>query len=169
MFVRVLKDIPGESAFSKQSMSWKLMTCYRSGLTMNPLRYCATTCTTIATSVSCSSWLPESPISMTSIWFIAPSGWMRWEADRRVDGLGDAQEWQAPLWKALVEYTAELGQPPGIAPICTNALSARLKRPKSRPPGCRRESLFAGFRRCRRYICRRYRRWVSMSTSMSFH
>jgi exodeoxyribonuclease V gamma subunit len=26
MFVRVLKDIPGESAFSKQSMSWKLMT-----------------------------------------------------------------------------------------------------------------------------------------------
>ncbi len=36
---------------------------------------------------------------------------MRWEADQRVDGLGDAQEWQAPLWKALVEYTAELGQP----------------------------------------------------------
>jgi exodeoxyribonuclease V gamma subunit len=40
-----------------------------------------------------------------------PEWLMRWEADQRVDGLGDAQEWQAPLWKALVEYTAELGQP----------------------------------------------------------
>jgi hypothetical protein len=39
-----------------------------------------------------------------------PEWLMRWEADQRVDGLG-AQEWQAPLWKALVEYTAELGQP----------------------------------------------------------
>jgi exodeoxyribonuclease V gamma subunit len=40
-----------------------------------------------------------------------PEWLMRWEADQRVDGLGDAQQWQAPLWKALVEYTAELGQP----------------------------------------------------------
>ena len=36
---------------------------------------------------------------------------MRWEAGQRVEGLGDAQQWQAPLWRALVSYTAELGQP----------------------------------------------------------
>ncbi len=36
---------------------------------------------------------------------------MRWEAGQRVEGLGDAQQWQAPLWQALVSYTAELGQP----------------------------------------------------------
>jgi exodeoxyribonuclease V gamma subunit len=40
-----------------------------------------------------------------------PEWLMRWEADERVDGLGDAQQWQAPLWKALVEHTAALGQP----------------------------------------------------------
>ncbi len=28
-----------------------------------------------------------------------------------MEGLGEAQNWQAPLWKALVEYTAALGQP----------------------------------------------------------
>jgi exodeoxyribonuclease V gamma subunit len=53
-----------------------------------------------------------------------PEWLMRWEADQRVDGLGDAQQWQAPLWKALVSYTAELGQRSGTAPISTSALSA---------------------------------------------
>ncbi len=40
-----------------------------------------------------------------------PEWLMRWEAGQRVEGLGDAQQWQAPLWQALVSYTAELGQP----------------------------------------------------------
>ncbi len=29
---------------------------------------------------------------------------MRWEAGQRVEGLGDAQQWQAPLWQALVSH-----------------------------------------------------------------
>ncbi|MDU7305229.1 MAG: flagellar export protein FliJ, partial [Escherichia coli] len=40
-----------------------------------------------------------------------PDWLTQWEAGQMVDGLGEAQIWQAPLWKALVEYTAELGQP----------------------------------------------------------
>lgn len=40
-----------------------------------------------------------------------PDWLTQWEAGRLVEGLGESQAWQAPLWKALVEYTAELGQP----------------------------------------------------------
>ena len=36
---------------------------------------------------------------------------IRWEAGELVDGLPEAQIWQAPLWKALVEHTGKLGQP----------------------------------------------------------
>lgn len=43
MFVRVLPDIPKESAFSKQNMSWKLMTLLPQLLEREEfLRYCAT-------------------------------------------------------------------------------------------------------------------------------
>lgn len=92
---------------------------------------------------------------------------MRWEAGQRVEGLGDAQQWQAPLWQALVSYTAELGSRSGTAPISTSALSVPWKKRTNRPPGCRRASSSAGFPRCRRSIFRRCRRWVSMSMSMS--
>ncbi len=96
-----------------------------------------------------------------------PEWLMRWEAGQRVEGLGDAQQWQAPLWKALVEYTAELGSRAGTAPISISALSKRWKKRTNRPPGCRRASSSAGFPRCRRSIFRRCRRWVNMSMSIS--
>lgn len=40
-----------------------------------------------------------------------PDWLAQWETGHLVEGLGEAQAWQAPLWKALVEYTHELGQP----------------------------------------------------------
>ncbi|KJG51324.1 hypothetical protein UA70_13300 [Raoultella planticola] len=60
MFVRVLSDIPGESAFSKQSMSWKLMTLLPQRLDDEALRCYATISATIATSANCFSWQPGS-------------------------------------------------------------------------------------------------------------
>ncbi|MEN0608062.1 exodeoxyribonuclease V subunit gamma [Klebsiella grimontii] len=111
MFVRVLKDIPGESAFSKQSMSWKLMT-------LLPQRLDDESFTLLRHYLHDDSdkrklfQLAARVADLYDQYLVYRPEWlMRWEADRRVDGLGDAQEWQAPLWKALVEYTAELGQP----------------------------------------------------------
>lgn len=40
-----------------------------------------------------------------------PDWLAQWETGHLVEGVGEAQAWQAPLWKALVEYTDELGQP----------------------------------------------------------
>ncbi|MDV0403422.1 exodeoxyribonuclease V subunit gamma [Klebsiella michiganensis] len=111
MFVRVLKDIPGESAFSKQSMSWKLMT-------LLPQRLDDESFTLLRHYLHDDSdkrklfQLAARVADLYDQYLVYRPEWlMRWEADQRVDGLGDAQAWQAPLWKALVEYTAELGQP----------------------------------------------------------
>lgn len=111
MFVRVLKDIPGESAFSKQSMSWKLMT-------LLPERLDDDSFTLLRHYLHDDSdkrklfQLATRVADLYDQYLVYRPEWlMRWEADQRVDGLGEAQEWQAPLWKALVEYTAELGQP----------------------------------------------------------
>lgn len=111
MFVCVLEDIPAESAFTKQSMSWKLMSLLpqmlsRPEFTMlnhyleddNDHRKLFQLCSRVA--------------DLFDQYLVYRPDWLsHWEAGKWVDGLDDVQLWQAPLWKALVEHTAQLGQP----------------------------------------------------------
>ncbi|MEG1419735.1 MAG: exodeoxyribonuclease V subunit gamma [Citrobacter sp.] len=110
MFVRVLPDIPKESAFSKQSMSWKLMTLLPQLLgneEFTLLRHYLTDDTDKRKLFQLSSRAAD----LFDQYLVYRPDWLtQWEAGKQVEGLGESQIWQAPLWKALVEYTAELGQ-----------------------------------------------------------
>lgn len=165
MFVRVLKDIPGESAFSKQSMSWKLMTLLPQHLDEDDFILLRQYLSDDGDKRKLFQ-LAARVADLYDQYGLSPRWLMRWEADQRVDGLGDAQQWQAPLWKALVSYTAELGQPQWHRANLYQRFISTTERRMNRLPGCRRASSSAGFPRCRRSICRRCRRWVSMSMSM---
>lgn len=111
MFVRVLPDIPQESAFSKQSMSWKLMTLLPQLLDGDDfalLRHYLTDDTDKRKLFQLSSRAAD----LFDQYLVYRPEWLtQWEAGRLVEGLGESQAWQAPLWKALVEHTEELGQP----------------------------------------------------------
>ncbi|MFS9435100.1 exodeoxyribonuclease V subunit gamma [Citrobacter sp. C348] len=110
MFVRVLPDIPKESAFSKQSMSWKLMTLLPQLLddeAFTLLRQYLTDDTDKRKLFQLSSHAAD----LFDQYLVYRPDWLtQWESGKQVEGLGESQAWQAPLWKALVEYTAELGQ-----------------------------------------------------------
>lgn len=111
MFVRVLPDIPEQSAFNKQSMAWKLMTLLPDMLAHDEfamLRHYLNDDTDkrkLFQLASRTADLYDQYLVYRAEWLI------RWEAGELVDGLPEAQIWQAPLWKALVEHTGKLGQP----------------------------------------------------------
>ncbi|HDH7607916.1 TPA: exodeoxyribonuclease V subunit gamma [Escherichia coli] len=111
MFVRVLPEIPKESAFNKQSMSWKLMTLLpqlleREDFTL--LRHYLTDDSDKRKLFQLSSKAAD----LFDQYLVYRPDWLaQWETGHLVEGGGEAQAWQAPLWKALVEYTDELGQP----------------------------------------------------------
>ncbi|VEB88447.1 exonuclease V subunit gamma [Citrobacter koseri] len=111
MFVRVLPDIPKESAFSKQNMSWKLMTLLPQLLECEDFTLLRHYLTDDADKRKLFQ-LSSRAADLFDQYLVYRPDWLtQWEAGQMVDGLGEAQIWQAPLWKALVEYTAELGQP----------------------------------------------------------
>ncbi|WP_097450297.1 exodeoxyribonuclease V subunit gamma [Escherichia coli] len=111
MFVRVLPEIPKESAFNKQSMSWKLMTLLpqlleREDFTL--LRHYLTDDSDKRKLFQLSSKAAD----LFDQYLVYRPDWLaQWETGHLVEGLGEAQAWQAPLWKALVEYTHQLEQP----------------------------------------------------------
>ncbi|HAY5025231.1 TPA: exodeoxyribonuclease V subunit gamma [Escherichia coli] len=111
MFVRVLPEIPKESAFNKQSMSWKLMTLLPQLLDREDF-------TLLQHYLADDSdkrklfQLSSKAADLFDQYLVYRPEWLaQWETGHLVEGLGEAQAWQAPLWKALVEYTHELGQP----------------------------------------------------------
>ncbi len=135
MFVTVLEDIPKESAFNKQSMSWKLMSLLPALLEHEDFamlhhylhddddkRKLFQLCSRVA--------------DLYDQYLVYRPEWLtRWEAGERVDGLDDAQRWQAPLWRALVEHTRELGQPHWHRANLYQRFISRLESAKEPPAG----------------------------------
>ncbi|WP_336279780.1 exodeoxyribonuclease V subunit gamma [Cronobacter dublinensis] len=111
MFVRVLRDIPQESAFTKQNMSWKLMKLLP-GMLASPdfdmLRHYLHDDDDKRKLFQLASRVAD----LYDQYLVYRPEWLtRWEAGDMADGLGEPQRWQAPLWQALVQHTAALGQP----------------------------------------------------------
>ena len=111
MFTRVLPGIPKESAFNKQSMSWKLMTLLPTMLdeeSFTPMRHYLTDDADKRKLFQLASRVAD----LYDQYLVYRPQWLtQWEAGLQVNDIGEAQLWQGPLWKALVEHTEALGQP----------------------------------------------------------
>ncbi|WP_437888466.1 exodeoxyribonuclease V subunit gamma [Phytobacter sp. V91] len=135
MFVRVLPDIPKESAFNKQSMSWKLMTLLPGMLERDEfamLRHYLSDDADKRKLFQLSSRVAD----LYDQYLVYRWEWLtRWEAGELIDGLDEAQLWQAPLWRALVEHTASLGQPHWHRANLYQRFINELENAKTRPAG----------------------------------
>ncbi|WP_024561579.1 exodeoxyribonuclease V subunit gamma [Franconibacter pulveris 601] len=135
MFVRVLRDIPEESAFTKQNMSWKLMTLLPAMLSrpeFSMLRHYLNDDDDKRKLFQLASRVAD----LYDQYLVYRPEWLtRWEAGQEIEGLGDAQQWQAPLWKALVEHTAQLGQPQWHRANLYQRFIETLENAQQCPPG----------------------------------
>ncbi len=135
MFTKVLPGIPKESAFSKDAMTWKLMWLLPGKLQEDEF-------------VSLRNYLTDDSdkrkihqlaarvADLFDQYLVYRPEWLKaWQQGRSVEDLDSAQQWQAPLWRALCEYTEELQQPEWHRANLYERFIEQLQRAKSTPAG----------------------------------
>ncbi|MBJ7221932.1 MULTISPECIES: exodeoxyribonuclease V subunit gamma [unclassified Brenneria] len=131
----ILPDIPKESAFSKDSMTWKLMHLLPEQLEQPAF-------------ASLRHYLHEDGdqrklhqlagriADLFDQYLIYRPEWIDlWQQGKQVDGLGSNQQWQAASWCALLNYTRELGQPEWHHANLYQRFIKKLEQAKTCPTG----------------------------------
>ncbi|WP_461538016.1 exodeoxyribonuclease V subunit gamma [Spongorhabdus nitratireducens] len=110
MFKRTLPGVPARSAFTKDSMTWKLVTLLPTLLDQEafaPLRHYLED---DPDGIRCYQLAGKIADTYDQYLVYRPDWVLDWEAgDDRTDITAD-QPWQPILWRALVKHTADLGQ-----------------------------------------------------------
>ncbi|ENA1755535.1 exodeoxyribonuclease V subunit gamma [Yersinia ruckeri] len=111
MFTKVLPGIPKESAFSKDAMTWKLMWLLPD-LLNEPVFSSLQRYLSDDGDKRKIYQLAARVADLFDQYLVYRPKWLEtWEQGHEIEGLDEAQHWQAPLWKALTEYTRQLQQP----------------------------------------------------------
>lgn len=115
MFTCVLPDIPKQSAFGKEAMTWKLMTLLPAQLDnplFEPLRHYLQGDLHADENQRKLYQLAARVADLFDQYLVYRPEWIAsWERGETVAELADEHPWQPVLWRELVRLTAELGQP----------------------------------------------------------
>ncbi len=111
LFEQVLDDVPNKSAFDKESMTWKIQQLLPEYLELPefaPLHHY------LADSEALKQHqLAEKIADIFDGYLVYRPDWIAsWENNQAVAELGDEQQWQPILWRALCDYTHQLGEQP---------------------------------------------------------
>ncbi|WP_130831489.1 exodeoxyribonuclease V subunit gamma [[Erwinia] mediterraneensis] len=144
MFRCVLPDIPEESAFTKASMSWKLMNRLPALLAHEEfvsLRHYLNDDSDKRKLFQLSSRVAD----LFDQYLVYRADWLsRWEQGETIENLGEAQQWQAALWRDLVNYTRELGQSTWHRGNLNTRFIQTLEQARSVPPGLPKRVFICG-------------------------
>ncbi|WJV63561.1 exodeoxyribonuclease V subunit gamma [Pectobacteriaceae bacterium C52] len=135
MYRLLMPDIPPESAFSKDAMAWKLMHLLPQHLEDPAFTLLAHYLQEDADKRKLHQ-LAGRIADLFDQYLIYRPDWITcWQQNEWVADIGDAQQWQAPLWRALVDYTHQLGQPRWHHASLYERFIGLLARADACPPG----------------------------------
>lgn len=155
MFVRVLPDIPKESAFNKSSMSWKLMAILPDmlpGEAFTMLRHYLSDDNDKRKLFQLASRVAD----LFDQYLVYRPQWLNgWEKGRLTEGLGRLRYGRPRCGPRWWNTPGGWGNRNGTVPIFINALFPGWRTAVRARQICLTGYLSAVFRRCRRSICRR--------------
>nr|WP_113865568.1 exodeoxyribonuclease V subunit gamma [Brenneria salicis]NMN92557.1 DNA helicase/exodeoxyribonuclease V gamma subunit [Brenneria salicis ATCC 15712 = DSM 30166]RBP64575.1 DNA helicase/exodeoxyribonuclease V gamma subunit [Brenneria salicis ATCC 15712 = DSM 30166]RLM31351.1 exodeoxyribonuclease V subunit gamma [Brenneria salicis ATCC 15712 = DSM 30166] len=131
----IFPDIPKESAFSKEMMTWKLMHLLPEQLEQPDFALLRHYLQDDDDQRKLHQLAGRIADLFDQYLIYRPQWIAQWQAGRQVDGLGGNQLWQAALWRALVDYTRELQQPEWHHAMLYQRFIQTLEKAKTCPPG----------------------------------
>ncbi|MBN7819953.1 exodeoxyribonuclease V subunit gamma [Bowmanella yangjiangensis] len=115
LYLRLLPDLPKQSAFTKDNMTWKLMAILPDLCQQPAFGAVAGYLGNVSQPEGLKLFqLCQKIADLFDQYLVYRPDWLQsWEQGARVDNLPDSeQEWQAQLWRALGNYTESLGESP---------------------------------------------------------
>ncbi|MET4694051.1 exodeoxyribonuclease V subunit gamma [Endozoicomonas lisbonensis] len=115
MFIKVLPDVPGRSAFNKEAMTWKIMTLLPEMIDRDSFADLRQYLKDDKDGVRLFQ-LSEKVADTFDQYLVYRPDWIaEWSKDRTTEGsspdsVASEQPWQPELWRALVNKTESLGQ-----------------------------------------------------------
>lgn len=111
MFIKVLKNIPKESPFNKDAMTWKLM-CLLPDLLENPIFSSIKHYLQDDEDKQKMHQLAMRVADLFDQYLVYRPEWLAgWEKGKKFDDLDKHQDWQATLWASLIRYSQQLEEP----------------------------------------------------------
>ncbi len=111
LFEKVLPDVPSKSAFNKESMTWRLnelLPHYLSHSDFAPLAQYLADDDKLK-----QLQLAEKIADVFDGYLVYRPDWIAaWEAGQDVEEIGEEQQWQPILWRALYDHTVASGESP---------------------------------------------------------
>lgn len=144
MFTKVLPGIPKESAFSKKAMTWKLMWLLPT-LLERPAFAAMQRYLSDDSEKRKIHQLATRVADLFDQYLVYRPEWLKkWEGGQLIDGLSDVQQWQAPLWAELTQYTRQLKQPEWHRANLYQRFICRLHENDMYPPGLPKRVFICG-------------------------
>lgn len=135
MFTLILPAIPDESALTKPAMTWRLMMLLPH-LCQQPDFAEISKYLHDDTDKRKSFQFAVRVANLFNQYLLYRPDWLEsWERDELIEGIGEAQHWQAPLWRALIAETKRNRQPQWRRTNLYQDFIQTLAQSQVRPPG----------------------------------
>lgn len=135
MFTRILLDLPAESVFSKPEITWRLMAILPRLCHHPDFKLISAYLRDDTDKQKCFQFAAQVADLFNQYLIFRPDWLESWQSGETITGLGEAQRWQAFLWRALIAEIEQASQRLWHRTNFCQRFVQTLMQSPTRPPG----------------------------------